>query len=147
VRTDCAERHQEAQEKSMTSNSENGIVTIRSRQSVEQTVQKLEGILQAKGVKLFALVDHSGEAEKAGMLMYPTKLAIFGNPKAGTPLMIASPSVALDLPMKILIWADADGKVWISYNSPAYLQARHGLPTELAQNIAVVEALAIEAAD
>jgi uncharacterized protein (DUF302 family) len=131
----------------MTSNSENGIVTIRSRQSVEQTVQKLEGILQAKGVKLFALVDHSGEAEKAGMLMYPTKLAIFGNPKAGTPLMIASPSVALDLPMKILIWADADGKVWISYNSPAYLQARHGLPTELAQNIAVVEALAIEAAD
>jgi uncharacterized protein (DUF302 family) len=145
VRTDCAERHQEAQEKSMTSNSENGIVTIRSRQSVEQTVQKLEGILQAKGVKLFALVDHSGEAEKAGM--HPTKLAIFGNPKAGTPLMIASPSVALDLPMKILIWADADGKVWISYNSPAYLQARHGLPTELAQNIAVVEALAIEAAD
>ena len=79
--------------------------------------------------------------------MYPTKLAIFGNPKAGTPLMIASPSVALDLPMKILIWEDADGKVWISYNSPAYLRARHGLPTELAQNIAVVEALATEAAD
>jgi uncharacterized protein (DUF302 family) len=130
----------------MTSNSENGIVTLRSRQSVEETVRKLEEILQAKGVKLFALIDHSGEAEKVGMQMYPTKLAIFGNPKAGTPLMIASPSVALDLPMKILIWADADAKVWISYNSPAYLRARHGLPSELVQNIALVEALAIEAA-
>jgi uncharacterized protein (DUF302 family) len=81
------------------------------------------------------------------MQMYPTKLAIFGNPKAGTPLMIASPSVALDLPMKILIWADADGEVWISYNSPAYLRARHGLSPELVRNIAVVEALAIEAAE
>jgi uncharacterized protein (DUF302 family) len=129
----------------MTSNSENGIVTIRSDQSVEQTVQKLEGILQAKGVKLFALVDHSGEAEKAGMQMYPTKLAIFGNPKAGTPLMIASPSVAIDLPMKVLIWEDAEGKVWISYNSPVYLQARHSLPPELIQNIAIVEALARQA--
>jgi uncharacterized protein (DUF302 family) len=129
----------------MTSNSENGIVTIRSDQSVEQTVQKLEGSLQAKGVKLFALVDHSGEAEKAGMQMYPTKLAIFGNPKAGTPLMIASPSVAIDLPMKVLIWEDAEGKVWISYNSPVYLQARHSLPPELIQNIAIVEALARQA--
>ena len=131
----------------MPSNSENGIVTIQSHQSVDQTVQKLEGILQAKGVKLFALIDHSGEAEKAGMQMHPTKLLIFGNPKAGTPLMVASPGIAIDLPMKILVWQDAGGKVWLSYNAPGYLQARHGLPPDLVQNIAVVEALAAKAAE
>jgi len=125
---------------------DSGIVNISTRHSVEQAVEKLEAVLHAKGVKLFALVDHSGEAENAGMHMRPTKLLIFGNPKAGTPLMLASPSVAIDLPLKILIWEDADGKVWISYNSPAYLQARHGLPQELVQNIAVVEALAAAAA-
>src|ERR1700683_1329776 len=112
----------------MNPNPENGMVTIPSRQSVDQTVQKLEALLQAKGVKLFALIDHSGEAEKAGMQMPPTKLLIFGNPKAGTPLMIASPSIAIDLPLKALVWQDTAGKVWISYNAPAYLQARHGLP-------------------
>jgi len=131
----------------MTSSLQNGIVTIPVHQSVDQTVQKLEGILQAKGVKLFALIDHSGEAEKAGMQMRPTKLLIFGSPKAGTPLMIASPSIAIDLPLKILVWEDAEGKVWISYNAPAYLQARHNLPPELVQNIAVVEALAAKAAE
>jgi uncharacterized protein (DUF302 family) len=131
----------------MTSNSDNGIVTIPSRQSVEQTVQKLEGILQAKGVKLFALIDHSGEAEKAGMQMRPTKLLIFGNPKAGTPLMTASPSIAIDLPLKILVAEDAGGKVWISYNSAAYLQKRHGLPPDLVQNIALVDSLAAKAAE
>jgi uncharacterized protein (DUF302 family)/uncharacterized membrane protein YidH (DUF202 family) len=135
------------QEKSMTSDSQNGIVTIPSHQSVDQTVQKLEGILQAKGVKLFALIDHSGEAEKAGMQMRPTRLLIFGNPKAGTPLMIASPSIAIDLPLKVLVWEDAGGKAWISYNSPSYLQARHGLPAELVQNIAVVGALATKASE
>ena len=131
----------------MTTNSENGVVAIPSHQSVDQTVQKLKGILQAKGVKLFALIDHSGEAEKAGMQMRPTKLLIFGNPKAGTPLMIASPSIAIDLPNKILVAEGADGKVTVSYNSTAYLQARHGLPAELLQNIAVVEALAAKAAE
>ena len=131
----------------MTSNSENGIVSLPSHSSVDHTVQKLEGILQGKGVKLFALIDHSGEAEKAGMQMRPTKLLIFGNPKAGTPVMIASPSIAIDLPMKILIWEDAKGKVWVSYNSAAYLQARHGLTSELVQNIAVAEALATKAAE
>jgi len=131
----------------MTSNSENGIVTIPSHQSVDQTVQKLEGILKAKGVKLFALIDHSGEAEKAGMQMRPTKLLIFGNPKAGTPLMIASPSIAIDLPLKVLVWEGADGKVWLSYNAPAYLQARHNLPPDLLQTIAIVEALTTKAAE
>ena len=96
---------------------------------------------------MFAVVDHSGEAENAGMHMRPTKLLIFGNPKAGTPLMLAAPSVAIDLPLKILVWEDTAGKVWISYNSPAYLQARHGLPQELIQNIAAVEALAAAAAE
>src|SRR5271170_7157239 len=119
----------------MTSNSDNGMTTIPGHQSVDQTVQKLEGILAAKGVKLFAVVDHSGEAEKAGMEMRPTKLLIFGNPKAGTPLMIASPSIALDLPLKALIWEDAGGKVWVSYNSPEYLQQRHGVPADLIKNI------------
>ena len=130
----------------MTSNTDSGIVTLRCHQSVDPTVQKLEGLLKAKGVKLFALVDHSGEAERAGMQMRPTKLVIFGNPKAGTPLMIASPSIAIDLPLKILVWEDADGEAWISYNAPAYLEKRHGLPQELLPNIAVVEALAQAAA-
>ena len=131
----------------MTSNSQNGIVTIPGHQSVDRTVQKLEELLQSKGVKLFALIDHSGEAEKAGMHMRPTKLLIFGNPKAGTPLMIASPAIAIDLPIKILVWQDGESKVWISYNAPAYLQARHGLPPDLVRNIAVVEALAAKAAE
>jgi uncharacterized protein (DUF302 family) len=136
-----------AQEKAMTSNAGNGIVSIPSNHSVDQTVEKLRQILQAKGVKLFALVDHSGEAEKAGMQMRPTKLLIFGNPKAGTPLMIASPSIAIDLPLKILVWEDANSKRWISYNSLAYLEARHNVPQELVPNIAVVEALAAKAAE
>jgi uncharacterized protein (DUF302 family) len=131
----------------MTANPQNGIVTIPSHQSVDQTVKKLEALLEAKGVKLFALVDHSGEAERAGMHMRPTKLLIFGNPKAGTPLMIASPSIAIDLPLKALVWEDADDKVWISYNAASYLQARHGLPQDLIANIAVVETLAGKAAE
>jgi len=131
----------------MTSNPDNGIVTIPGHRSVDETVQKLEGILQAKGVKLFALMDHSGEAEKAGMRMRPTKLLIFGSQKAGTPLMIASPGIAIDLPLKILVWEDAERRVWVSYNSPDYLQKRHGLPPELVQNIAVVGALATSAAE
>jgi uncharacterized protein (DUF302 family) len=128
-------------------NPDSGIVNIPCHCSVEQTVQKLEAILHAKGVKLFALVDHSGEAASAGMPMRPTKLIIFGNPKAGTPLMLASPGIAIDLPLKILVWEDAESKVWISYNSPAYLQARHRLPPELVQNIEVVEVLAAAAAE
>jgi len=131
----------------MTPKTEDGIVTIRSHHSVDQTVQKIEKILQAKGVKLFVMIDHSGEAEKAGMSMRPTKLLIFGSPKAGTPVMLASPTVAIDLPLKILVWEDADGSVRLSYNSPSYLQARHGLPENLLLNIAVVEALAAKAAE
>jgi uncharacterized protein (DUF302 family) len=124
---------------------DNGIIDTPSAHSVDQTVEKLKNILQAKGVRLFALVDHSGEAEKVGMKMPPTKLLIFGNPKAGTPLMLAAPSVAIDLPLKILVWEDAQGKVWLSYNSPEHLKQRHGLPQELVQNIAVTGTFAAEA--
>jgi len=125
----------------------NGIVSLPGNHSVEETVAKLKAILQAKSVTLFALVDHSGEAEKAGMKMPPTKLLIFGNPQAGTPLMLAAPSVAIDLPLKILVSQDTAGKVWVSYNSPQYLKQRHSLPDELLKNIAVVEALAAKAAE
>lgn len=124
-----------------------GIIDKPSQHSVNQTVEKLKNILQAKGVTLFALVDHSGEAEKVGMKMPPTKLLIFGSPKAGTPLMLAAPSVAIDLPLKILVWEDSQGKVWVSYNSSEYLKDRHGLPQELLQNIAVVETLASKAGE
>jgi uncharacterized protein (DUF302 family)/uncharacterized membrane protein YidH (DUF202 family) len=125
----------------------NGIITKLSSHSVDQTVEKLKSILQAKGVTLFALVDHSGEAEKVGMKMPPTKLLIFGSPKAGTPLMLAAPSIAIDLPLKILVSQDGQGSVWISYNSPEYLKDRHGLPADLLQNITVVETLAAKAAE
>ena len=124
-----------------------GIIDKPSNHSVNETVEKLKNILQAKGVTLFALVDHSGESEKAGMKMPPTKLLIFGNPKAGTPLMLAAPGSAIDLPLKILVWEDGQGKVWVSYNDPGYLRERHGLPENLLQNIAVVETLAAKAAE
>ena len=126
---------------------ENGIVVLPSNHSVDETVEKLKGILQAKGVTLFALVDHSGEADKAGLKMLNTKLLIFGSPKAGTPVMQAAPSAAIDLPLKILVAEDAQGKVWISYNSPAYLQQRHNFPPDLLPNLAAVEALAAKAAE
>jgi uncharacterized protein (DUF302 family) len=131
----------------MTSLPESGIVTQKSNHSVDQTVERLEQMLQAKGIKLFALIDHSGEAEKAGLTMPPTKVLIFGNPKGGTPLMLASPSIAIDLPLRILVAENAEGQVWISYNSSAYLQARHRFPQELVKNISVVEALATGAAE
>ncbi|HEY4361296.1 MAG TPA: DUF302 domain-containing protein [Bryobacteraceae bacterium] len=125
---------------------ESGIINVLSQNSVDQTAQKLEALLQDKGVKLFARIDHSGEAEKVGMQMRPTKLLIFGNPKAGTPLMIASPSIAIDLPLEALVWEDTEGKVWISYNAAGYLQERHSLPQELLKNFALLESLAAAAA-
>ena len=132
---------------SMTPIPENGILRTASNHSVEETVVRLKSILEAKGVKLFTIVDHSGEAASAGLKMPNTKLVIFGNPKAGTPLMLASPSSALDLPLKILIAEDSAGKVWISYNAPGYLLARHRLPPNLLPNIAVIERLAAKAAE
>jgi uncharacterized protein (DUF302 family) len=126
---------------------EEGIVKIPSHHSVDETVDKLKSILKSKGVTLFTVVDHSGEAEKVGMKMSPARLLIFGSPKAGTPLMLAAPSAAIDLPLKILVAEDTQGKAWISYNSPEYLKERHGLPDNLLPNIAVVQALAAVAGE
>lgn len=126
--------------------SERGIVRLASQHSVQETVSKLETILKTKNIRLFTIVDHSGEAEKAGLKMPNTKLLIFGNPKGGTPLMLAAPSVALDLPLKILVAEDEQGKVWVSYNSPKYLQERHQFPEDLLPSIGVIAALAGEAA-
>ena len=126
---------------------EAGIVRIPSHHSVDETVDKLKNLLRSKEVTLFALIDHSGEAAKVGMKMPPTKLLIFGNPKGGTPLMLAVPSIALDLPLKILVSEDAQGKVWISYNSAEYLKERYGLPPNLLPNIAVIETLAAKAGE
>lgn len=127
----------------MAPNLSSGILSKKSNYSVNETQQRLTRMLQAKGINIFAIIDHSGEAEKVGMKMPATKLVIFGSPKAGTPLMLAAPSIAIDLPLKILIWEDGEGKTWISYNSPEFLQQRHAVPQELLRNIAVVEALTI----
>src|SRR5262245_56355964 len=124
-----------------------GLIDIASNHSADETVEKLKGIMQAKGVTLFAVVDYGGEADKVEMEMRPTKLLIFGNPNAGTPVMLAVPSSAIDLPLKILVWEDAQGQVWVTYNSAGYLQERHNVPPELLQNIGVVEALATKDAE
>lgn len=124
----------------------NGVIDVPSNHSVDETVDRVTSLLKDKGVKLFAFVDHSGEAAKVGIKMPPTKLLIFGSPKSGTPLMLAAPSVAIDLPLKILVWQDAEGKVWVSYNSPGYLKSRHNFPAALLPNIEVVGTLAAKAA-
>ena len=126
----------------MNMNADSGIVTIRSPLSVDETVAKLEAAFNTKGLKLFAVVDHSGEARKAGLNMPETKVLIFGSPAAGIPIMLAAPSAAIDLPLKMLVAEDSVGDVWISHNSISYLQARHGFSVELAARIAGVEALA-----
>lgn len=127
--------------------STSGIVNIPSHHSVDDTIEKLKSMLSAKGVTLFALIDHSGEAEKVAMKMRPTKLLIFGNPKAGTPVMQTAPTVAIDLPLKILVWEDADAKVWLSYNSAEYLAQRHHVPSDLLPALAAVEGLAAKAVE
>jgi uncharacterized protein (DUF302 family) len=115
---------------------ENGLVRVPSRYPVEETVQRLQTTFAAKGLQVFALIDHSGEAAKVGLKMRPTKLLIFGSPKGGTPLMVASPSLAIDLPMKALVAEDETGKVWLTYNNPEYLKERHGVPEDLIKNLA-----------
>jgi uncharacterized protein (DUF302 family) len=123
-----------------------GVVSLRGHQSVEATVEKVKSILQAKNVKLFVVVDHSGEAWNAGLKMPDTKLLIFGNPAGGTPAMLAAPTLALDLPLKILIWEDTEGQVWVSYNRVEYLRERHGVPAELVEKLGLIEGLAAAAA-
>jgi uncharacterized protein (DUF302 family) len=123
-----------------------GLVTLESAHSVEETVERVRGVLRAKQIEEFCFVDHSGEAARAGLAMPNTKVIVFGNPKAGTPLMVAAPSVAIDLPLKLLVREDAAGRVWISYVSPAALLNRHGLAESFAASIAGVAAIAAEAA-
>lgn len=123
-----------------------GMIQIVSSHTVDETLEKLKNLLAAKGITLFAVVDHSGEAARAGLAMPPTKLVIFGSPRAGTPVMVAAPSSAIDLPLKILIAEASGGQVLISYNSAEYLAARHGIEPELAQNLAAVKMLAEAAA-
>jgi uncharacterized protein (DUF302 family) len=118
-----------------------GIVDVPSRYSVPETLARLQSILKEKGITVFALIDHSGEAEKAGLSMRPTQLLILGSPQGGTPLMVAAPRLAIDLPLKALAWPDEQGQVWLSYNSPEYLQERHGFPADLLKNIAGIGAL------
>jgi uncharacterized protein (DUF302 family) len=126
---------------------ENGLIQVASKYSVEETLRRLEAAFASKGLQVFAVVDHSGEADKVGLEMRPSKVVIFGSPKAGTPLMVASPSLAIDLPLKALVAEDAGGKASVTYNSPEYLKERHGVPEELMKNLAgagVVIAKAVE---
>ena len=126
----------------MTATTDNGIVHLTTSRSVGEVLEHLLFILQTKGITIFAVVDHSGEAAKVGFEMRATKLVIFGNPKAGTPLMIAAPDSALDLPLKILIAEEPSGNTRVSYNSLAYLQARYGLTPEVMTNVAAIEQIA-----
>lgn len=126
---------------------DNGIISRPSQHSVPETLDRLEAAVKSRGLTVFARVDHSGEAQKVGMKMRPTQLLIFGNPKAGTALMISSPSIAIDLPLKVLAWEDESGKVWLSYNSPAYMKQRHDLKDELVKNIAAIGGLVDQASE
>jgi uncharacterized protein (DUF302 family) len=120
---------------------EKGVVTLGSRYSVKETLDRLEQLLQAKGATIFARIDQMAEAEKAGLKMKPLELLLFGNPKAGTPLMIAEPLMGIDLPLKAIAWEDAGKQVWLSYNSFYYLQERFGVSDELMGPLLAVEAL------
>jgi uncharacterized protein (DUF302 family) len=124
---------------------DNGMVHLRSPYTVMETLARLETIVQTKGLAILARIDHSGDAAKAGMEMQPTKLLIFGNAKSGTPLMIAAPTVAIDLPLKALVWQDNDGVVWLSYNGLDYLRERHAIPEDLMQNVAGIGPICAEA--
>ena len=121
--------------------SQNGLIQLSTQYSVDETISRLQSAFAEKGLKVFAVIDHSGEAEKAGLKMPATKVIVFGSPKAGTPLMVASPSVAIDLPLKALVAEDAGGKVSVTYNDPEYLRERHGFPADLVKNLAGAGAL------
>jgi uncharacterized protein (DUF302 family) len=119
-----------------------GVASVTSPVSVGDTVTRLTRIIADRGLILFSVVDHSGEAKKVGLDLPDTKLVIFGSPAAGTPLMQAAPLAALDLPLKLLVWADRDGTVRVSYTTPSYLAARYGLDDELRARLEPIEAIA-----
>jgi uncharacterized protein (DUF302 family) len=118
-----------------------GLIRIASPYSVPDTLTRLQTFLESKALKIFAIIDHSGEAAKVGLEMHPTQVLLFGSPKAGTPVMLAAPSVAIDLPLKALVAEDDQGKVWITYNDPEYLAKRHSIPADLVKNLAGAGAL------
>ena len=123
-----------------------GLRILPTQHSVSQVLQRVESLARARGLTVFAQIDFSGDAERAGLTLRPTGLVIVGNPKAGTPVMAATPTVAIDLPLKVLAWQDAEGKTWVAYNDAEYLRARHGFPAALAKNISALDALAAAAA-
>lgn len=125
--------------------SRRGLIHLRSSHSVPETIARLEGVVLSKGIPILARIDHSGGAARVGLRMMPTLLLIFGNAQAGTPLMLASPTLAIDLPLKALAWEDKNGNVWLSYNTPEYLGERHSVPDLLLPNIAGIGALCEEA--
>lgn len=125
----------------------NGLIVVSSKRSVDETVGSLKTAFTEKGMQIFAVIDHSGEAEKVGLKMRPTKVVIFGSPKGGTPLMVAAPSLAIDLPLKVLVAEDAAGKVSVTYNDPSYLQSRHNVPADLIKNLAGAGAVITKAVE
>ena len=129
----------------MTALRNNGLVHLRSPRSVSETMNAVETIVRGRGLNVLARIDHSGDAAKAGLTMPPAELLIFGNPILGTPLMIAAPTVAIGLPVKALVWQDDHGRVWLTYNSPQYLQERHGIPDQLLRNIEGIASISEEA--
>ena len=129
----------------MTTLRNNGLVHLGSTRSVSQTMNDLESVIRSRGLNVLARIDHSGDAAKVGLTLPPTQLLIFGNPISGTPLMIAAPTVAIDLPLKALVWQDEQGRVWLTYNNPQYLQERHGIPDQLLKNIAAITCISEEA--
>ena len=124
------------------SNNKNGVVQVPSEHSFKETFERLKSIVLSHGLTIFATINFSEDAAQAGLKMNPTRLLVFGNPKAGTPLMIASPTLAIDFPLKALVSQDENGKVWVSYNSPLYLKERHNIPGELLKNIEGIVAIA-----
>jgi uncharacterized protein (DUF302 family) len=130
-----------------TAHAESNLVTKPSKYSVPETIDRIERAITAKGMRIFARIDHGGEAKKVGLDMRPTELLIFGNPKGGTALMVARPTAAIDLPMKALAWEDTNGKVWLTYNSPELLHERHSVPAELTSRLNPVGAMLEQAVE
>jgi uncharacterized protein (DUF302 family) len=123
-----------------------GLIRLRSTDSLDASFARLEAAVAQRGITIFARIDFAADAAAAGLVLRPTRLLLFGNPRAGTPLIVAAPTVALDLPLKVLVWESEDGSVWVGYNGLEYLAERHGVPTELLANVRAVESLAAIAA-
>jgi uncharacterized protein (DUF302 family) len=123
-----------------------GLRVLPTRRTVSDVLNRVASLARARGLTIFAQIDFSGDAQRAGLALSPTGLVILGNPKGGTPLIVATPTAAIDLPLKMLAWQDAGGKTWVAYNEAEYLQARHRFAPGLVKNIAVLGALAEAAA-